>query len=127
MDEILYLNPNFNHEHNQDAISANNVPYVIYFTLKHRCLGITEGKIKLSWLHTFMFYQCLDLALKILLSDQGELLQESLLKRNFTDLRQKEYIKFGSDFIKTLKNSLKKDGAEINVINEPVDWAAIIC
>lgn len=126
MDEILYLNPNFDHLNNQEAISANNLPFIIYFSLKQNCLTIAEGDIELCWLHTFMFYQCLDLALKVLLSDQGDMLQESLLQRNFGEDRQQEFIKFGSGFIDSFKKSLQEDGAEINVVEEPVDWAALI-
>lgn len=126
LDEILFLNPDFDHAHNQDAISMRNLPFYMYFTLKEHCLRIEEGKITLNWGYTFWFYMCLDMALQLLLNDQGDQLQERLLKRNISEFRQKEYIRFGTDFLTKINESLKNDGAEVNLVNDRIDWASII-
>ena len=122
IDEILFLNPAFDHDHNIKLLAEANLHLAVYYTLKNKCLEIEYGTIQLNLFNTILFYVALDLALQMLIGDQTELLQQSLELKNVTAFRQQEFIKFGSDMFAGLKKSLNESGARFTNLENGVDW-----
>jgi len=122
IDEILFLNPAFDHDHNIKLLEEANLPLPVYYSLKNKCLEIEYGTIQLNLFSTILFYVALDLALQMLIGDQTELLQQSLELKNVTPFRQQEFIKFGSDMFVGLKKSLNENGARFTNLENRVDW-----
>ena len=89
-------------------------------------MEIEKGEIYLTFFQTVLFYLCLDIALQMLISEHSDTLQATLLKNNFVPDRQKEYIKFGNEFYKSLNKNLKQCGATISNLETRRDWAALI-
>ncbi|MEO8147217.1 MAG: hypothetical protein ABI723_06250 [Bacteroidia bacterium] len=125
LDEILFLNPAFNHRHNQQMLADSMVHEPLYYTVKYNCLEIENGAIKLNILHTVMFCICLDVALQLLLDHHADDLQPVFAKYNFTPLRQQEFIKFGSHIYKMFSDK-KDEGFRITNLEEHKDWTSMI-
>ena len=126
MDEILFLNHAFNRKANVKLMADNILMETKYYTVKQNCMQIEKGPIALSWLHSIMYCICVDVAIQILLSDHAQTLEKVLHKNNFTELRQREFIKFGNDLLSRLNQSLKESGTRITNLEERKDWAALI-
>jgi hypothetical protein len=122
IDEIMFLNPAFDHEHNIKLLAEANLPLALYYSLKNKCLEIEYGTIQLNLFSTILFYVALDLALQMLIGDQTERLQQSLELKNVTPFRQQEFIKFGSEMFLMLKKSLNENGARFTNLENRVDW-----
>ena len=122
IDEILFLNPAFDNDHNIQLLEEAILPLPVYYSLKNKCLEIEYGTIQLNLFNTILFYVALDLALQMLIGDQMERLQQSLELKNVTAFRQQEFIKFGSDMFVGLKKSLNENGARFTNLENRVDW-----
>jgi len=126
LDEIMFLNPDFNREHNKGAIADIMLHEPMYYTLKWKCLEIEKGPVLLTWFQTIFLYLSLDIAIQLLISEHGDKLQTMFLKQNFTPFRQQEYLKFGTAFLENVNKSLKESGATIQNLQDRCDWASII-
>ena len=122
LDEILFLNPDFDHAHNIKLLQEANVPVAFYYTVKNKCLELENQKVELNLMHTIVFYLLLDLALQMLLGDQRDRLLLSLEQKNIGNFRQEEFITFGNDMFVNLKASLTKSGARFTNLENTVDW-----
>src|SRR5665213_2154619 len=88
MDELLFLNPLFNHKHNLEALhSFGGINEPHYETLKENCLELENGPIQLNWVQTVFFFICLDIALQMLISDHADTLIPTFMEKNFIDIR----------------------------------------
>ncbi|MEO5569753.1 MAG: hypothetical protein ABIT08_02365 [Bacteroidia bacterium] len=126
MDEVMFLNPLFDRAHNRQVLAENIITDPTYYTVKYNCMEIETGPIQLSWMHTVIFYLCLDAAMQLLVSNHSETLQPVLLKNNFTEFRQEEFIRFGNDLFNSLNKSLKDSGMHITNLEDRRDWASLL-
>jgi len=126
LDQVLFLHPAFDHKHNQQAVTESMLFETIYYTLKHKCMEIEFDKISLTLFHTILLYQCLDIALQVLLSEHGDTLQPALEQNNFTQFRQQEYIRFCSSLFKQLNDAFHKPGMHIGNLDKKTDWPTVI-
>ncbi len=128
LDEILFVNPLFSHKHNQDALVEYAMLHTCkYYTLKHKLYTLeSTGSVELTLLDSCFYNICIDMAIQLLLNDQGDLLQPALNRNNLSKIRQEEYIRFGGEFVNKMNNSLKNDEAEISLLKERIDWVGII-
>lgn len=127
MDELLFLNPLFNHKHNLEKVQAiGGIFEAHYETIKANCLELENGPIQLNWMHTVFFFVCLDIALQMVLSDHVDTLASSFIAKNFIDIRQQEFITFGNQIYEHLTAGLIRDGAHITNLEERHNWAEII-
>ena len=122
IDEILFLNPAFDHQHNLGLIKEAQFNDLQYYTTRNNCLALEYGEVNLIWKDTFVFYLCLDLALQMLMGDQGEKLQPALQRQNLTLFRQKEFIKFGDGMFKQLNDAMKESGGRITNLENRINW-----
>ena len=128
LDEILFVNPLFSHQHNQEALVKYAMLHTCkYYTLKHKLYSLeSSGSVELTLLDSCFYNICIDMAIQLLLNDQGDLLQPALNRNNLSKIRQEEYIRFGGEFVNQMNNSLKRDEAEISLLKERIDWVEII-
>jgi hypothetical protein len=123
MDEVLWLNPSFNRRHNREVFP---VPMPVYNTLKMKCLKLENEDVQLNLYHSAFFLLCLDCALTLLFSDYSGLLTERLAANGLTEEKEKEYIKYASDYFKNVEASLKKNKATISNLENRPDWVALL-
>ena len=125
LDELFYSNPFFNHKHNREVFSSV-MSMSKYNTLKYNCAGIENESITLSIFHAIMFYQCLDCALKMLLSSRADELIPFIERKGMNSTIRERYFKLGTAFFNKLHESLEASNARILDLEEMPDWTNLI-
>jgi len=77
LNELVYLNRNFNRYHNRKAFFAE-VPEMIFTSLKLKCWKIEKQDIELTDLESVFLLRCIECVVHILLSDKGDRLKPIL-------------------------------------------------
>lgn len=79
LDELVYLNLNFNRYHNRKEFFAQ-VPEMKYTSLKLKCRRIEKQDLELTDLESVFLLRCIECVVHILLSTKGDRLQSMLKK-----------------------------------------------
>lgn len=126
IDEILYLNPGFNREHNRKEF-FDRVPFQKYMTLRQKCYAMEQHALALSIFEGIYFFICLDCALQVIVGDKSEVVSRSLEEnQGIDDEIRKLYIQYGSEMIDQLKKALPAVGIKLPDLEEDYNWISRI-
>lgn len=126
LDEVLFFNDAFDHEHNQRELATESIPQPIYHTIKHKFIELEKGNIKFNLFDSILFYLCLDIALQLIIGDNSDALLPALIEKGFTDDKQQKFIETGNDMFRNLQQTLVNSGSTISNLEERKDWNEII-
>jgi hypothetical protein len=126
LDQVLHNNKLFDLKHNQEVFHAI-IPEPVYHTIKMICMELIHGNIKLVFIHNVLFQICLDCSIQLMLDSHADTLQPSIIDAGLTPEKQKLFVEYGSEFLRTYRNNLKKSGSRITNLEERRDWNSLIC
>lgn len=125
MDELLFLNKNFDTPHNRNQLNKQ-IPIPYFYTLKVKCLVLEKEKINLTWMQTVFFFLSMECALQMLIGDHYEKLISSLEVKGITNKDCDSFISYGTKLLAEMHAHLKKMGTNISNLEEKHDWNLLI-
>ena len=126
LDNVLYINPDMNKEHNREVFFSR-VPFQKYVNLKHKCYAIGTENISLSLFESVFFFICLDCALQVLMGDKSEEIIRSIeVSDEFGAEYRNLFIKYGSDMLVQMKNAVREGGFILPDLEQDYNWISRI-
>ena len=125
MDEVLYNNTAFDLQHNQEVLHRV-IPSAHYFTVRLKCLEISEGDVKLVMSHNIAFHIFVDFAIQMLLDKHLDNLLPGVAAKGLDTEQQQKYIKFATQFLESSRKYNQEQGIEYGNLEQRYDWNAMI-
>jgi len=125
IDEILYLNTQFNLSNNRKTFS-DIVPLPRYNTIKNNCMYINDVDVQLNYYDTIQFFICLGCALQMLVGDKSDMILQAIGEKGIDTEMIKTYLKVGTEIFAQLREVLRSSKARILNIEHQPDWNSII-
>jgi hypothetical protein len=125
IDEVLYNNTAFDLTHNQEVFHAV-IPSAHYYTVRFKCLEISEGDVKLVMSHNIAFHIFVDFAIQMLLDKHLDNLTSGIEARGLDTEQQQKFITFATQFLESSRKFNQEQGIEYGNLDERYDWNAMI-
>jgi len=117
IDEILFNNIGFKRIHNRDVF-YEKVPECRYYTLKMKCLQISNHPVDLTSLDVQLFLVIVDCSIQMLLGDKSDFLLPALEKRGVTDEVRSLFFKSTTELFTIYR--------DYPIAPAPTDWNSLI-
>lgn len=125
VDQVLFLNPNFNHSHNQNVFTGI-IPLVRYNTLKLKTINIASEEVAFSWLQVVYFLLAMDAALQLMVGDHLDAMTDQLEALGLTEPTRVEYLKQASNMLAEIKEDMRQADMQIVNLEQVYDWNSLI-
>ena len=127
INEIFYWNPHFDRLGNQDRLK-NYIHGPAFTTLNTFLVKFNEDRkpIEMKWKYFIVFLLSIDCVCRLMLSDHAEHLQPQLNKMGADKKVVKLFLKWAQMYVGRIKEDMKKNKINIEVLNMQIDWEELV-